>query len=103
MKTIFMSETMRDKVSAMYEDEVTEACYRHYDSELRRENLTQPEIRAFFEAELQARPYLEGSTATGGPAGRFHSLSHWSMRFSHVQDKSFQTWSLDLYRKNLLV
>ena len=40
MKTIFMSETMRDKVSAMYEDEVTEACYRHYDSELRRENLT---------------------------------------------------------------
>ena len=64
MKTIFMSATMRDKVSAMYEDEVTEACYRHYDSELRRENLTQPEIRAFFEAELQARPYLEGSAAT---------------------------------------
>ena len=103
MKTIFMSATMRDKVSAMYEDEVTEACYRHYDSELRRENLTQPEIRAFFEAELQARPYLEGSTATGVPAGRFHSFSHWSMRFLHVQDKSFQTWSLDLYRKNLLV
>ena len=103
MNYLILPENKIDKLYDEHGEAVLDACYRHYDTELRRENLTQPEIRAFFEAELQARPYLEGSTTTGVPAGRFHSISHWSIKFLHVQDESFQTWSLDLYRKNLLV
>ena len=81
MNYLILSKNKIDELYDEHGEAVLDTYYRHYDSELRRENLTQSEIRAFFEAELQGRPYLEGSTATGVPAGRFHSLSHWSIKF----------------------
>ena len=88
MNYLILPENKIDELYDEHCEAVLDACYRRYDSELRRENLTQSEIRAFFEAELQARPYLEGGTATGVLAGRFYSLSHWSIKFfTHAECK----------------
>ena len=76
-----------NKIDELYDEHgeaVLDACYRRYDSELRRENLTQPEIRAFFEAELQARPYLEGGTATGGQPDGFIVFHIGVLSFAHM-------------------
>ena len=56
MNYLILPEKKIDELYDEHGEAVLDACYRHYDTELRRENLTQPEIRAFFEAELQARP-----------------------------------------------